>query len=1438
MQQSRTFYWVFMLVMTGLTGVSAGALTLSQGSTPSLDGLETALRNRLVEMHPIQTSEERTFLSRALRKVDTYQGVAASFITPDEAELPAVLDDLGVLVKVAEHLDDSETSDPAILFHAAAIRDEIDGLVVDTRQVAANSLSLLIEEDNQTMALDFVGQGDEDRDQGLVVWLEGRSRAAELLIDSLRHHHDAAIFVAQALMEEAVANPVDVEPGDVILDRDFMPIAGEPMDLQVGVLVNRFVPELSIAVRAVEVPPAGAASGAEAIHGKQTTLGTMTCLNVMPGDTLPPISIEVPPFEDESLVSVPASELGSLVPDGPMNRGSVVAIDGDTAAVSFQEISGPDAGRVAVYERFSEAGVDWVQTAVLELPPQFDSDAAEEFGAAVALSGDTIVVGAPGHDAIPDQPEVPVISGAAFVFQRDGNGGWGFVKQLTPVTETPDPSSTDGAPKGEYFDRFGDAVGLSGDRIVVGAPLFADYGNDGLGAAHLFERNEGGADAWGWKQFFSLSGVSFFQLGAAVAVEGDVLVLGGPGRLGESSGARIGVYEYDTRAGNFELLQALTSGSESFGASVALAEVSGSSEQATHRIAVGAPGASLGGGKPDAGEVSIYLYQRTAKAIELEKTLTAPNPIAGDRFGASVALTKPGAEGPASQMVIVGAPGHDHFDGGPLDAGTAYVYVQGHEPGCRPMAPSDGDGWGLLARRISDAPVEGGGFGSSVAATSVHYRAQSEVLPGADVSDIPPPPPGAPPHPEGDLRVAPTILIGEPLSDAVIGMDCDGDGAFDEPVLHDPEDCVVPEVRRGGAAHFFSGMDPIQAGTYMLLVEVDPQQRIIEMEGGDAEDNNCMLVEQELQFCVPSLEPNLAVTEVVLTPVEPCDTDGDNEPDEELGFILASFDEVQGATVQITRAGINATVAMTGGYEGVIRNAVLKAWRVHHSDVLEPARFFNPETGMYDLDQYPVPDIVRGDSLSVGLEVEFPSNYVFETGSTPIDIFVEVSRTSQVADTDPTDDVLVQEDQCLTIIDLEGCIVPSAISGSSGGLSEAVTWGKKMGNDAFNADLNFDGSLDMVRRDPVIPHGDYPGQEFGAMASLDASLDFTIFGGEVDDVMRFYSLAERDPLQDYGYFEVSLEALGYTLYSAGPVDSNTTGELPDGFERIPGGFRFTKTFSKDKTFPDRERKECCHPSGGSIMVTESECCDLGGFVINDNDDGSNDEECSAHDPISGPCRQLPRLGRTFFVAGIPIDVDAAAVGTLGISFAANVTDDFTYDVTPFVGAGVQIQLEVPGGGVSPFTAGARGTLTLCRYDHIRRSGLGMTLVGPDGDEDITICGLQCFKVTHRLTFLQGKIELFASYPWIDFCSCCFGLYYPCGITTKTSTLELISWPPAFEVCIPGKDECGPNYCPLWVTGMDLCDGLGRPACESSPCDVPCEEFGLNDTPRLDWTPRN
>ncbi|MFQ5658676.1 MAG: FG-GAP repeat protein [Candidatus Methylomirabilales bacterium] len=96
-----------------------------------------------------------------------------------------------------------------------------------------------------------------------------------------------------------------------------------------------------------------------------------------------------------------------------------------------------------------------------------DGAASDHFGAAVALSGDTVVVGVSGDD------DRGSSSGSAYVFQRTG----------TTWTEQAKLTARDGA----AFDQFGAAVALSGDTVVVGARFDDDRGSSS-GSAYVFQR--------------------------------------------------------------------------------------------------------------------------------------------------------------------------------------------------------------------------------------------------------------------------------------------------------------------------------------------------------------------------------------------------------------------------------------------------------------------------------------------------------------------------------------------------------------------------------------------------------------------------------------------------------------------------------------------------------------------------------------------------------------------------------------------------------------------------------------------------------------------------------------------------------------------------------------------------------------------------------------
>ena len=153
------------------------------------------------------------------------------------------------------------------------------------------------------------------------------------------------------------------------------------------------------------------------------------------------------------------------------NFGLSVALSGDTLAVgTYLEdsaaigIDGDESdntastsGAVYVFTR-DGAGV-WSQQAYVKASNTEEND---RFGYSVALSGDTLAVGANGEDSVAtgidgdESDNNATNSGAAYVFTRDGAGVWSqraYVK----------------ASNTEEFNRFGLSVALSGDTLAVGA---------------------------------------------------------------------------------------------------------------------------------------------------------------------------------------------------------------------------------------------------------------------------------------------------------------------------------------------------------------------------------------------------------------------------------------------------------------------------------------------------------------------------------------------------------------------------------------------------------------------------------------------------------------------------------------------------------------------------------------------------------------------------------------------------------------------------------------------------------------------------------------------------------------------------------------------------------------------------------------------------------
>ena len=148
-----------------------------------------------------------------------------------------------------------------------------------------------------------------------------------------------------------------------------------------------------------------------------------------------------------------------------------------------------------------------------------DGGIGHELGWSVAVSGDTAVAGAILATGLTGE------SGAAYVFVRPA-AGW------ADKTEDAKLAAADGT----GTDRFGWAVAVSGDTVVVGSPL----DDDGClpvinfacqsGSAYVFVRPLGGwVDKTGDAKMTASDAVSFHEFGTTVAVSGGSAVVGAVG---------------------------------------------------------------------------------------------------------------------------------------------------------------------------------------------------------------------------------------------------------------------------------------------------------------------------------------------------------------------------------------------------------------------------------------------------------------------------------------------------------------------------------------------------------------------------------------------------------------------------------------------------------------------------------------------------------------------------------------------------------------------------------------------------------------------------------------------------------------------------------------------------------------------------------------------
>lgn len=325
-----------------------------------------------------------------------------------------------------------------------------------------------------------------------------------------------------------------------------------------------------------------------------------------------------------------------------------VTISGDTIVVGTggNDDAGSNSGSAYIFERDQGGADNWGQVKKITAS---DAEASDQFGGALEISGDIVVIGAWGND------DAGANSGSAYVFSRDhgGSDNWGEVKKLT-------------AEDAAAGDAFGVAIAISGDTVVVGAMTSDDAcpadPDCNSGAVYIFERNLGGADNWGQvKKLTASDAAAYHEFGRSVAISADTIIAG---RYNDPGGDPGAVYVFGRNEGgvdNWGEIKKLTASdagaSDQFGISISI-------EGDT--LVVGArANDDVCPADPNCNSGSVYVFERDQGGLGNwgeSRKLVASDAAAGDSFGFSASIFE--------DTVVIGAVGDD-------DAGdsTGSIYV-------------------------------------------------------------------------------------------------------------------------------------------------------------------------------------------------------------------------------------------------------------------------------------------------------------------------------------------------------------------------------------------------------------------------------------------------------------------------------------------------------------------------------------------------------------------------------------------------------------------------------------------------------------------------------------------------------------------------------------------------------------------------------------------
>lgn len=351
------------------------------------------------------------------------------------------------------------------------------------------------------------------------------------------------------------------------------------------------------------------------LPAKIETRGASILINVDDRSAVYPLTVD-PMVWIQQVVTAPGASTTSAaqaasapVPATTVARafGAAVALDGTTAFVGAPFTGVADNNQQGAVYVFKEADDrTWANSDMLTAS---DGAAYDQFGSRLAVSGATLLVGAPGATVGGNSAQ-----GAVYAFTQAG-GKWSETQKLT-------------AGDGAAGDEFGGAVALSGTTALIGARYAKIGANSRQGAVYVFAASGGN-----WTETQKLTagnGAAGDLFGSTVALDGATAFVGAPAANVDGNALAGATYVFAASAGTWSQAQKLTASDgaagDSFGTAVALDGAN---------ALVGAPDAAVSG---HVNQGKVYAFADSGGSWAQIDKFSAADGSSGDQFGAALVL--------------------------------------------------------------------------------------------------------------------------------------------------------------------------------------------------------------------------------------------------------------------------------------------------------------------------------------------------------------------------------------------------------------------------------------------------------------------------------------------------------------------------------------------------------------------------------------------------------------------------------------------------------------------------------------------------------------------------------------------------------------------------------------------------------------------------------